>query len=310
MKILFVVLLICFTYQVCDGQEVGDLREVKLILVDVLQSGDAIQANFITPDSAEIFSFTYMDWLDQHVSLFDFFQSYKDAFSEKQLYFNATMVFIPREQYEHVRYEGYFQTGVFAHQWVLTSIVPNKRGEVEPTIYSEYKFDTVISTVTGDLNKDGLLDVAMITQDTNCPSQMYLLEVFFTQPNGDRKLVLTSIKAIEPGFPDGRDGHKSEGHSTLSIHHGVLWIETGFIRGHMEHKFRYQNGQFELIGYSYVNVNAGQITSIDYNLSTGRRIEKEGTISDDHYKVTMDEIIKLDPLPYLDEFEPYKNQLY
>lgn len=78
----------------------------------------------------------------------------------------------------------------------------------------------------------------------------------------------------------------------------------------MEHKFRYQNGQFELIGYSYVNVSGGKMYMVDYNLSTGRRIEKEGMISDDHYTTIMDKIIKLNPLPRLDDFEPYDHKLY
>jgi len=310
MKALFFIIPIFLGHQISNAQEVGEIKEIKLILGDIPFSGDAIQPNFITPDTSEIFSFNHMDWQDKHVSLFDFFHTYRDSCAEKQLYFNVTMIYIPKEQYNHVRYEGYIPTGEIINQWVLTSIIRDTREEIEPTVYMEYKFNKVISTVFGDLNKDGLLDLAMITQDTICPTQQYLLEIFFTQPNGDKKLALASSKAIEAKFPEGSKNYESQGHSTLSIQNGVLWIETGFIRGHMEHKFRYQNDRFELIGYSYVNIWVGQLEIIDYNLSTGRRIEKEGTISDDKYTVTKDEVIKLDSLPDLKEFEPYKNQLY
>ena len=187
---------------------------------------------------------------------------------------------------------------------MITSIVIGQKE-------ASYSFNVHVNTVYGDLNKDGLIDVATVTQDTLNEYAPYKLGIFFQQLNGDLKLITSSIKAIEPQFPNGRESHRwGNGFGQLSIHNGVLWIETGFIRGHMEHKFRYQNNKFELIGYSYANVTAGQITIIDYNLSTGKRIEKEGNISDDDYKVTVDKIIKLNPLPSLDEFEPYLNDLY
>lgn len=310
MKIIFFILPLFYSYQVCYAQKVGEIKEVKLILSDIARSGDAIQPNFITPDTSEIFSFNHTDWQDKHVSLFEFFHTYRDSCVENQLHFNVTMIYLPLEQYNYVRYEGYLPTGEIANQWVLTSIIREAKEQIEPTVYTEYRFNTVISTVAGDLNKDGLVDLAIITQDTTCPTQQYLLEIFFTQRNGDKKLIVSSIKAIEARFPEGRDEYKSNGYSTLSIHNGVLWIETGFIRGHMEHKFRYQNDRFELIGYSYADINAGQIEIIDYNLSTGKRIEKQGTIGDDTYTVTMDKFIRLNPLPDLKEFEPYENQLY
>lgn len=176
---------------------------------------------------------------------------------------------------------------------------------------STTNFNVHVNTVYGDLNKDGLLDVAMVRQDTLHENAPYLLEVFFKQSNGDLQLIVSSLKAINPQFPEGRDAFMHGiGFGKLSIHNGVLWIENGFIRGHMEHKFRYQNNQFELIGYSYVDVMAGQIDIIDYNLSTGRRIEKEGMIGEDGYKVTMDKIMKLNPLPTLNDFEPFSHNLY
>ncbi|NRA11372.1 MAG: hypothetical protein HRT57_05385 [Crocinitomicaceae bacterium] len=193
-------------------------------------------------------------------------------------------------------------TGVAANQWALTKVIAEDK----------YTFNIWTLTVVGDLNKYGLLDLAIITQDTVCHTGQYQLEVFFTQPNGDKKLVVSSIKAIQPRYPWGKDSYsKSRGYSELSIKRGVLWIETGFIRGHMEHKFRHQNERFKLIGYILSDdAGAGIINIIDYNLSTGHRIEKEGTIGSDDYIMLMDKIIKLNPLPTLDEFTPYDHELY
>ena len=178
-------------------------------------------------------------------------------------------------------------------------------------IDSTYSFNVHVNTVYGDLNKDGLNDIAIVTQDTLHENAPYLLEVFFKKPNGDLTRIVSTTRAIAPQFPNGRERHIwGNGFGELSIHNGVLWIETGFIRGHMEHKFRYQNNHFELIGYSYVNADFGTIYIIDYNLSTGKRIEKEGAIGDDTYTITKDEVIKLNPLPNLNEFEPYVHELY
>lgn len=111
------------------GQEIGDIQEVKLILQDIPYSGDAIQPNFMSLDSSEVISFTHMDWLDKHVTLLDFFHTYRYTCLEGNFIFKATMIYIPMEQYNHVRYEGYIPTGEIANQWVLTSIVKEEDDE-------------------------------------------------------------------------------------------------------------------------------------------------------------------------------------
>ena len=311
MKEILFSFVLCFLNSEINAQEIGEIREVKLKLMDIPFSGDAIQPNFINDDSSEIISFNHMDWLDKHVSLYDFFHRYRDSCSEIDYVFNVTMIFIPKEQFTHVRYEGYIPTGEILNQWVLTSIVRSETEHKELIAYNDNSFNDVISRVEGDLNKDGIIDLAIVKQDTLHEKAPYKLEIFFGQENGDLKLIVSTTKAIQPQFPNGREQHMwGNGFGGLSIHNGVLWIETEFIRGHMEHKFRYQNNSFELIGYSYVNADFGTIKIVDYNLSTGKRIEKEGEISSDEYTITVDKVIKLNPLPKLDEFEPYANDLF
>lgn len=311
MKEILFSFVLCFLNSEINAQEIGEIREVKLKLMDIPFSGDAIQPNFIYDNTSEIISFNHMDWLDKHVSLYDFFHRYRDSCSEIDYVFNVTMIFIPKEQFTHVRYEGYIPTGKILNQWVLTSIVRSETEHEELIAYNDDSFNDVISRVEGDLNKDGIIDLAIVKQDTLHEKAPYKLEVFFGQENGDLKLIVSTTKAIQPQFPNGREHHMwGNGFGGLSIHNGVLWIETGFIRGHMEHKFRYQNNSFELIGYSYVNADFGTIKIVDYNLSTGKRIEKEGEISSDEYTITVDKIIKLNPLPKLDEFEQYANDLF
>jgi hypothetical protein len=166
-------------------------------------------------------------------------------------------------------------------------------------------YTKIISSVTGDLNKDGILDQVVVKEDTMAFTDPYQLQVYFGQENGDFKWILSATKAVISPYPDGKDGlNTGIQFSKVSIHIGVLWIETEMTRGHMQHKFRYQNGRFELIGFSYANVDHDILYLIDYNLSTGRRIEKECSISSDNFKVTLDKTIKINPLPSLQDFEP------
>jgi hypothetical protein len=177
---------------------------------------------------------------------------------------------------------------------------------------SNLHFNTLISVVYGDLNQDNIPDIAMVTQDTLNENAPYRLEIFFTQENGDKKLIVRTDKAIEAQFPNGREQHIwGNGFDKLSIQKGVLWIENELIRGHFEHKFRYQNNQFELIGYSYGNSDGlGKLYLIDFNLSTGKRIETIENYSSDTLEERKEKTIKLYPLPDLQHFEPYSNELY
>ncbi|MEN9698894.1 MAG: hypothetical protein RLZZ301_92 [Bacteroidota bacterium] len=170
-------------------------------------------------------------------------------------------------------------------------------------------FTKVISSATGDLNKDGILDQVLVKEDTTAITDSYQLEVYFGQENGGFTWILSANKAILSAYPDGKEGLNTGVQFTqVSIHNGVLWIETELLRGHTEHKFRYQNGRFELIGFSYANVEHDILYLIDYNLSTGRRIEKECPISSDTFKVTLDKTIKLNQLPSLSDFEPFTTE--
>lgn len=121
-KILFSLSFIFFC-QLGNAQNIGEIREVKLVLEDLPFSGDAIQANFISEDSSEIFSFNHMVWLDKHVSLLNFFHTYRDSCLIQSYHFSATLIYIPLEEYNYVRYEGYLPTGKMANTWVLTSIL-------------------------------------------------------------------------------------------------------------------------------------------------------------------------------------------
>jgi hypothetical protein len=61
----------------------------------------------------------------------------------------------------------------------------------------ELSFNNLVSLVYGDMNNDGVMDVAMVSQDTINEFAPYRLEIFFTQKNGGKKLIISTDKAIQ-----------------------------------------------------------------------------------------------------------------
>jgi hypothetical protein len=173
-------------------------------------------------------------------------------------------------------------------------------------------FSYEILKVTGDLNKDSLPDKVVVSQDTLDEKFPYRLQIFFVQPNGEFKLVVASTKLIEPQYPDGKSGMRSgNGFANVTISNGVVSVNNELLRGHYEHKFRFQNGNFELIGYSYVSSDGlGEMTSIDFNLSTGIRLEKTERYDTDKIISNTKKKILVKPLPKLQDVIPFENTLY
>lgn len=174
------------------------------------------------------------------------------------------------------------------------------------------KFDYVVSKVDGDLNSDGLIDRVVVSQDTANDAGPYRLQIFFKDPSGQLKLKVTSLSIVLPQYPDGRDGMRTgDGFSDVTIKAGVLSVNYELLRGHFEHKFRFQHGNFELIGYSKVNSDGlGIMTTTDFNLSTGLRIEKSERYDTDETLGNKKQKVWIRPLPRIENMTPMANSLY
>lgn len=174
-------------------------------------------------------------------------------------------------------------------------------------------FNKKITKVNGDLNKDGLADYVLVSQDTLSDKAPYKLEIYFAEANGHYKRILSSVKAIDPAFPEGKKGYYSgNAFSEITIKKGILSIKNELLRGHYEHKFRYQNNNFELIGFSEVYSDGqGTMGQIDFNLSTGIRIKKTEPYGEDNFPVTKTQKkIIIRPLPKLQDFAPFKTEYF
>lgn len=153
----------------------------------------------------------------------------------------------------------------------------------------------LISKAEGDLNNDGEKDVALVIESTNKnnfvkneflgsdtlnvnprriivalkKNDSYLLKVdnvHFIPSSGD-----VEASCLEDPFEDG-----------LHIEKGVLKIDLYFwyscgswLTNHNTYTFRYQNNQFEMIGYDYYEFHraSGEATSTSINYSTKKKIE-------------------------------------
>jgi len=174
-------------------------------------------------------------------------------------------------------------------------------------------FNKTITKVKGDLNKDGLVDYVQVSQDTVSTTAPYKLEIYFAEINGNFKKIVSTTKAIDAQYPDGKNGYYN-GNSfyKIDIVKGVLSIQNELIRGNFEHKFRYQNGNFELIGFSQVYSDGqGTMGKIDFNLSTGIRIKTTEPYGEDDFpKTNSKKKIVIKPLPKLQDFAPFENEYY
>lgn len=155
-------------------------------------------------------------------------------------------------------------------------------------------------TATGDLDKDGLADSVAINIDTLQTEWPVKISVYFATHNGYR-LVAETQKALAPLRPGGNEYGNEMG--DVRIDKGVLHLSEQLLRGHDDYVYRYQDGHFDLIGYSSGFVDHGQVHTIDYNLMTWRLVyEITEQESDDIFK-KQNSILKLSSRPQLESFE-------
>jgi hypothetical protein len=178
--------------------------------------------------------------------------------------------------------------------------------------YANGHFSREVKRVTGDLNNDGREDLALVTQDTTADTGPYRLQILFRQPDGHYKLAVSTEDAIDPAFPDGRNGYRTgNDFDDITIINGVVTISVQLLRGHYEHKFRYQNGNFELIGFAESGSDGvGTCSSVDFNLSTGVRHEKDERCDTDQVIRNVQKKVMIRPLPRLQDFQPLQSELY
>lgn len=172
-------------------------------------------------------------------------------------------------------------------------------------------FNVQIREDEGDLNKDGLIDRVIVSMDTINETRPLRLQIFFSQPDGKFKLMVSSTKIIEAQYPIEKKG-KHNGHQIpdFFIENGDLHMEC-YIKGQSVHKFRFKNGNFELVHFSNVfwdGINT--TTETKFNLLTGRFIKQSQLLGSDEIFGKTEKTISIRPLPKIQNFRPFENELY
>lgn len=164
-------------------------------------------------------------------------------------------------------------------------------------------FKKTIYQVKSDLNRDGRTDLVIVKADTLDKHHPYLLEIFFAKGGGGYSCVFRSRNTIMARFPTGDQQGKLL-LEQLKVTNGILIFTNQRIRGNMTHKFRYQNENFELIGYTERNAGVARIDCRAVNLLTGRQVAWQELYERDGKTSQMISYKKFKVLPKLQDFDP------
>jgi len=171
-------------------------------------------------------------------------------------------------------------------------------------------FNCLIRQSTGNLNKDSLMDKVIIVMDTVNETRPLRLEVFLSQPNGKSKLFFSSTDIIEAMYPIKKNGeHNGNQIPDVYIEKGKLLLDF-YIKGNSRYEFMFKNGKFELIHFSHVNRDAGNITETKFNLLTGKYTRQSEILETSEITLKINKEVRIRPLPQLKNFKPFANDLY
>jgi hypothetical protein len=152
---------------------------------------------------------------------------------------------------------------------LMAAVSPLAAQEVEyPPKY------TLLYEASGDLDKDNVPEKAVIynTPDTNAENGGIIREIIIYKQSGNQWIPWH--RSREALLDSKSGGMMGDPFQEMEIDKGILSIlQAGGSSWHWSRydKYRFQNGRFELIGYtSEFGKHCVEWTTIDYNLSTGK----------------------------------------
>ena len=187
----------------------------------------------------------------------------------------------------------------------LTDVRPFLPEAVAKLIPQSWK---ALEAATGDLNKDSIDDVAVVIEKIveegdEAPRALLAL---FQKKDKTYELACRADKAIMPG-----QGSSSDYFTGISVNKNVIRIDhfNAQGRGKWEtvHRFRYQNGDFYMIGATHKGSDGvtGSTYNYDFNLSSGKMIIQVNGMKDVKKNKNETRVLKLPSLPKLSAFEPF-----
>ena len=194
---------------------------------------------------------------------------------------------------------------IFIVNLLLISLIATAQNQT-----STNNFTVPVREENGDLNGDGLADKVSITMDTANIIRPLKLEIFFQQKDSKYQLVASSTKLLAPQYhKDGK--YAGNALPDIEIDNGILKILTERNGNHSRHQFKFQNGNFELIHYFNVIWDGKNTTTeTKFDLMTGNYSVESQQLGSDEVTVLEKKKIMVKPLPKLQDFVPFENQLY
>jgi len=164
----------------------------------------------------------------------------------------------------------------------------------------------------GDLNKDGIKDKALIMMDTVDETVPLKLKIYLSQHKKKPTLFFTSTGIIEPMYPVYRKGLPNE------YQIPYFFIEDGYLKmisetkgGQAEHRFRFINGNFELVYFSKSTWDGKNTTTLtEFNLISGWRTEITQGLDSEKILTKKKSKSLIRPLPKIQTFKHFEKNLY
>jgi len=196
-----------------------------------------------------------------------------------------------------------------------TTILDEEGDSIENLIPKEWE---ILSTSTGDLNKDGINDLVFAIQNTDKNNfnihdgpgrdtinlNPRILGIYFRNKNGQLIKKLQSDKFIilqdSPTMDEPFDGIEILKNGILKVDFHFWFSAGSWSMSSHSYKFRFQNEKFELIGYDSSERHRGTGETTDYriNFSTRKMNISRMTIDENDIETVKEEskTFKLDSL--------------
>jgi len=195
-------------------------------------------------------------------------------------------------------------------------------GKKNPTDFLPKGF-VIFQKITGDLNKDGLEDCVLIIKGTD-KNQIISDEyrgqldrnrrgiIVLFNKGGQFELAVTNYNCFSSENEDGGVYFPPE--LSIEIRNGNLFIHYAHGRyGYWQYNFRYQNSDFELIGYEARNGGAVTTSETSINFLSKKKQERVNTnenakggdevFEETWEKINVSRLIKLSEIKDFDNFD-------
>ncbi len=190
------------------------------------------------------------------------------------------------------------------------TVEENPTAAPQPVSTSKLKF-TPLEEAIGDLDNDGIDEKVVVFNTSIVSSKGIEREIqFFKKDNSNN---WTLWKKTREGILESKmEGVVGDPFKGIDIQNGIFIVNhSGESHSKWEttNKYRFQNGNFELIGYTQeINTPCENSLFIDYNLSTGNAVLQRADVTCNNYK-PVSKNFKIDkkvnhqisPLPHLQD---------